>query len=92
MFIGLDAFGDFVAFDTFNIVDNFYRLELMNMKADEVNIKENVDTVIDDESKEEWHYSQILLALFQNNLGRGNLQLNGLPVEYIKIKSVRKKI
>lgn len=91
MFIGLDAFGDFVAFDTFNIVDNFYRLELMNMKADEVNIKENVDTVIDDESKEEWHYSQILLALFQNNLEAGNLQLNGLPVEYIKIKKRKKE-
>lgn len=91
MFIGLDAFGDFVAFDTFNIVDNFYRLELMNMKADEVNIKENVDTVIDDESKEEWHYTQVLLALFQNNLEAGNLQLDGMPVEYIKIKKRKKE-
>lgn len=42
MIIGLDAFGDTVAFDTFNIVNNFYRLELMNMKADEISIKEQI--------------------------------------------------
>jgi hypothetical protein len=84
MILGLSGFGE--AFETFNIVNNFSRLELTKMKADEVSIKEETNIAIDNELKEEWHYTQVLLALFQNNLEAGNVGLNGMPIKYIKVK------
>lgn len=92
MIIGLSGFGDNTeAFETFNIVNNFNRIELTKMKADELSIKEETNIAIEDESKEEWHYTQILLALFEENLEAGNVSLNGMPIEFIKIKKRKKE-
>jgi hypothetical protein len=90
--VGLDCFGDnSEAFETFNIVNSFKTLEITKMKVDEISVQEGMDVDITDESKKEWQFDQILLAEFKNNLEAGNIGLQGMPIQFIKIKKRKKE-
>lgn len=92
MIVGLDCFGDnSEAFETFNIVNSFKTLELTKMKVDEISIREGIDIPLEDELKFEWQYNQILLCEFKNSLEAGNIGLQGMPIQFIKIKKRKKE-
>lgn len=84
MFIGVDCFGE--SFDVYNVVNNYYRLELSNSIIDETNIRSRTDLDITNSNKTIWQYDNILLALYKDNLEAGNVNLNGIEIEYIKLK------
>lgn len=91
MIIGFNAFGDKAGFDVYNIVNNFSRFELSNVIADEINMREKTDIDIYDSTKSEWQYDNLLLALFKENLEGGNVSLNGMPINYLRLKKRKKE-
>lgn len=87
MIIGYDFMGydDGAVFDSKNVVNKFYRLELLNAVFDEINVRTKTDTGCSSE-KQEWQFDTKLLAKFQGNLEAGNIQVQGNQIEFIQFK------
>jgi hypothetical protein len=73
---------DFLFFDTVNVVNNYYRVELSNAKFDEVHVYDNSNLTYD-YSKKDWDYATLLKARFVNNLEAGSIDMGGIPIEYV---------
>lgn len=85
--IALDFYGDdeSATFETTNIVNNFYRIELKSAIIDELFIDETTNNLFNFD-REEWSYETVALAKFQGNLEAGNITNNDTPIEYIKFR------
>ena len=85
--IGLGAFGDeeTSVFQSLNIVNNFYRVELTKAIFDEIHLRNRIN-ISYDEAKTDWQLDTILLAKFQNSLAGGNIDLAGELIEFLSIR------
>jgi hypothetical protein len=87
LILGLDFYGNTnsAVFQTINVVNNIYRLELSKCIIDEIEVE--LDTSLPYSNvKETWQYSTVLLADFNNSLEAGNIENGGVPIEYIAFK------
>ncbi len=87
MIINVNFFGhaDGSVFDTVNVVNDIYRMELMNGLFHRLHTREGT-SVEYNTTKESWQTDSIILLKFIENLEGGNVHLEGIPIEFIKIR------
>lgn len=84
-FYGISHFGDKNSFyDTQIHLSNGNRLELTECILDEIKIDLSVDIGYSP-TKKEWTYTTHLHAKFQDNIEGGNISVQGLYIEYIRL-------
>jgi hypothetical protein len=83
--LGLDFYGDFVTYNTEIAISNIYDIKLKNTIVDEIKIDESI-LEYTNSTKEEWGYDTLLLGTFENTLEAGNVNNNGVPIEFIRFK------
>jgi hypothetical protein len=90
LFLGLDFYGDNIAYNTEIVISNIYNIQLMKSIVDEIKIDDTIANYTNS-AKEEWSYDTVLLGDFKDqSLEAGNIDNKGVAVEYIRFKKRRK--
>lgn len=85
-FIGLNAYGDENSFfERNNALFNSNRIELRDCIIDEIKMDLSIDISMTP-NKKDWSYSTYLLAKFRDNLEAGNISIQELNIEFVKLK------
>ena len=77
-------------YDALNKSEIFNKIDIQKAKFDEMHILDGITTTTSS-NKIEWNYNTICLSQFKNNLEAGNLGLNGMTINSIKIKKRKKE-
>lgn len=77
-------------FKALNQSDIFYRMDIQEAKFDEIHVLDDV-LISNSSGKLEWNYNTVMLSQFKGNLEAGNLGLNGMTINYIKLKKRKKE-
>lgn len=64
--------------------NQYYRMDVQNGKFDEIKVDE--DFFQYNEEKQEWSFDTVLLARFRDNLEAGNIEFNGMKIQYMRFK------